>query len=274
MLHTVNTQKRGCGWRQEGGLYMVTAGEPQPCGIFPVELTVCPTCHGGIKPTRSWTWIDPRPFVDAKKYGPVRPDLRDFPEQRAACALRHCHNCPTLWGDRCGLLWIGGSYYETPADWLKEADAMGVSRRITSVPNDFKLGETWVIVAHRKCIRVPCVKCKGKGEYLAEGSTIRQRCEACNGSGTGDWKPGAFAAFKPSAIDYVTTAEERELLAEAEFMEHNARLHPDNTTLEQWAEGLLDDQRKLWDKLMRLRKKGVRLVHDVRKETSDTPVDA
>jgi hypothetical protein len=70
--------KRGCGYRKVGGLYLVVMGAGRHCGKMPIRAEVCPTCNGGIKPTRGWTWIDPAPlFAD-------RP-----------CDRADCGSCPS-----------------------------------------------------------------------------------------------------------------------------------------------------------------------------------
>jgi hypothetical protein len=81
---------------------------------------------------------------------------------------------------RCGLLWIGEKFYKTPFDWLREVGEMGVSRRIKGVPKDFVLHSTWVLVAHIHGVENP----------------------------DGSKSPAIFNAFKPSAIEYVTTGKE------------------------------------------------------------------
>jgi hypothetical protein len=53
---------------------------------------------------------------------------------------------------QAGLLWIGEQFYPTPEHFTREAAEMGISRRIASVPNEFKVGYTWVLMAHRKAI--------------------------------------------------------------------------------------------------------------------------
>ena len=55
-------QKRGCGYRKVGGLYMVGGGIGVPCDRLPYELTVCPCCSQGVKQSRGWTWIDVAKF--------------------------------------------------------------------------------------------------------------------------------------------------------------------------------------------------------------------
>lgn len=172
-MPTISTRieaPRGCGYRKAGGKYLVSAGISAPCGKLPLELNECPTCHAGIHFSRGWTWIDTGPlFAD-------RPCQAD--------ALK-CAPCP-LFKDlgKAGLLWVGEKFYPTPGDWLKEADTMGISRRIHAIPRGFKLGETWVLVAHVKAITT--TDAQGKPEH----------------------RRGIFHAFKPSAIEYVVKDED------------------------------------------------------------------
>ena len=88
-----------------------------------------------------------------------------------------------------GLLWVGEKFYKTPGEFSKESNEMGISRRITMVPQKFKIGETWVALAHRKAISM-----------LAEGDWNSEK----------EFKPGIFHIFKPSRIEYVVKEEDTE----------------------------------------------------------------
>ena len=175
--------KRGCGWRAQGGTYLMAAGPSVPCGRMPLELPVCPTCHSGLKPTRSWAWIEvPTMFLEA---APL------------TCDKGHCLACPLCPShdiERVMLMWCGAEHYPTPQDWLEEAHAQGVSRRLPGkgIPKGLVLGETWVVLAHRAACMV-------------------QNME------TGEFEPGAgiFTAFRPHAIEYVCTGEESDEELEA-----------------------------------------------------------
>jgi hypothetical protein len=163
-------QKRGCGYRQEGGLYLVSEGAAGDCGKLPFPLTVCPCCRAGIKPTRGWTWVDSTALMEGHTC-------------RFTGISDACRTCPlkdNVLG-RVGLLWVGEAFYKTPGDFLKEAAALGVSRRIPAVPVGFKVGETWVMLAHRKA-------CEGKGSMMVV--------------------PGVFRVFKPSRIEYVVKSSD------------------------------------------------------------------
>jgi hypothetical protein len=85
-------------------------------------------------------------------------------------------------GKRAGLLWIGEQYYETPFDFMKEASELGISRRIQSVPHGFKIGETWVLLAHAWA-KSDTVVVEGDNPAV-----IRK-------------VPGIFAVFRPTRIE-------------------------------------------------------------------------
>lgn len=136
-IRTSIEQKRGCGHRHQGGLYLVSGGLFDACHKLPIPLTVCPCCHAGVKPSRGWTWVGYQLIKDAP------------------CSKPGCTGCHPFDGSiqKFGLLWIGEKFYKHPYDFNKEALGQGISRRIANVPKDFVLGETWVLLAHRKGIR-------------------------------------------------------------------------------------------------------------------------
>jgi len=208
-------QKRGCGWRSSGGKYFIGGmdGAAKSCGRFPLALHICPTCNQGIKPTRGFTWFNPIPLIESQ-YMIDREDINCLTcegfgqlsqdDQKAKCIdcegfgfeahLSHCEEkicsrCP-LGGAaplKAGLLWIGEKFYRTPEDFLKEASAQGISRRIAQVPKDFIVGAHWLFLAHRKAIY------GGRDDF-----------------GDEQYTPGVFFAFKPTHIEYVVSGKESE----------------------------------------------------------------
>lgn len=130
--------RRGCGYRKPGGLYLVSGLYGRYCGALPIEMTVCPTCHHGIKPARGWTWIN----------------LAEFASQRPCEKEDGCGDCPIADAQiqEVGLIWVGEKFYPTTRSFSTEAATMGISRRISQIPRKFKLGETWVALGHRKAI--------------------------------------------------------------------------------------------------------------------------
>jgi len=129
--------KRGCGFRKVGGLYIVGGRLQGDCCKLPIPLHVCPVCAQGIKQTRGWSWIDPRPWLGE------HCSLDQF-----ACPAAD----PGGMGERVGLLWIGRAFYPTPGTFMHEAAIHGVSRRIAALPRGFELGEHWVFLAHPEAV--------------------------------------------------------------------------------------------------------------------------
>ena len=206
--------KRGCGFRKPGGMYLVSGELSEPCPLLPYETHVCPTCGEGIRPARGYTWVDGAKFIPPVEHG--------TPEHNAACPLapEYEHDdlgvaVPALAEDgslvsrigRCGLIWIGEQFY-TPQSFMSEAARMGVSRRITAVPRDFEVGETWVLLGHRKAIQRPC------SEGCGDEAHPDPECPVCEGTGY-EHRAGVLTAFRPTAIEYVVTGNESDEEIEA-----------------------------------------------------------
>lgn len=169
--------KRGCGYRKVGGKYLISGGVGMTCGRLPFPLLPCRCCGRGIKQARGWTWVDGEELINSGA-----PD----------CTMTetHCAFCPMMDLKRfkkAGLLWVGERFYKTPDAFQLEASALGISRRIHSVPRDFKLGETWVMLAHPKAARIDVEN----DEF--EGGLERVEC------------PGVFRIFKPERIEIIVT---------------------------------------------------------------------
>lgn len=177
--------RRGCGYRQSGGLYLIADGRGRNCYKLPIELTTCPCCGEGIKFSRGFTWITGALFGSA-----VCNDREQFETDL-------CFECPLSdinERGRFGLMWVGEKFY-SPAEFTAEAARQGISKRIAQIPRGFKVGETWILLAHIKAF---------------------PRLEEIAGRpGTGSsvvttWHPGIFHAFKPQRIEYVVTGLETE----------------------------------------------------------------
>lgn len=134
-IETRVEKARGCGYRKEGGFYLVADGVAAACCKLPFELTVCPCCDQGIHQTRGFRWISSSMF-----------QLQDC----VSSANPFC--CMAQKSLRMGLMWVGEKFYPTAEHFTKEAASMGVSKRIAQLPTDFKAGETWIALAHPKAI--------------------------------------------------------------------------------------------------------------------------
>lgn len=179
MIETRIEGKRGCGYRKKGALYLVSTGPFYSCGRLPVKLDVCPCCGSGFKPARGFTWIDGDKIAKMAK--------------KKTCGLKGknivCMTCP-LSDDskvefgKAGLIWIGTKFYSHKSIFALEAAIMGISRRINFVPHGFKIGETWIFLAHRKGY-----------EIMEFGKDP-------------EFYPGIFQVFQPTAIEIICDGTE------------------------------------------------------------------
>jgi len=180
-IETLRERRRGCGFRKPGGLYLISSGEGVPCCKLPIPLEICPVCQSGIKPARGFTWVDLKPFL--------KPEAcENHPEGLCPLSIERVAQLGML-----GLIWVGEKFYPSPTELIKEAETMGISRRIPHLPKRFKVGETWVALAHRRCIPT---------KPLFDGRTDREHI------------PGIFRLFRPERVEYVTKGDETE-----EFLE-------------------------------------------------------
>lgn len=143
---------RACGYRKVGGLYLESDPEAfwTSCDRLPYELTICPACGRGIKYSRTPQRINP-----AKLFGKHEGTLLSLLEKGATTAicrdkLRPCTMCDPE-DTTAFVVWIGRLYY-TPQEFITESKTMGVSRRIRTIPQGFKVGETIVFLAHVRAI--------------------------------------------------------------------------------------------------------------------------
>jgi hypothetical protein len=176
---------RGCGYKRKG-LYLVSSKVWFSCGKLPIELNTCPCCNQGIKFTRGFTWIGKALIADA-------------PCSKLSKLISECTKCSPWYNDdvkRLGLLWVGEKFYPRPADFIKEVNAAGISKRIHQIPKDLVLGETWVMLAHNKAIPV---------YYDEEGKALAEPT----------YKRGIFAAFIPECVEYVVGGDETDEELEA-----------------------------------------------------------
>jgi hypothetical protein len=193
-VHTSVESARGCGFRKPGGKYLVAGQPSEPCEKLPIELHVCEVCGGGIKQTRAFTWIKVDPLLDPGAHGDTHHDV--------VCPLGARYT-EEMWskGEKAGLIWIGAAFYKTPGDFMREAAEMGISRRVKSLPRGFKVGETWVALAHPKAIRGEC----------EHGAPAEFPCSNCpDGKSEGEWRGGVITFFRPTAIEYIVTGKESE----------------------------------------------------------------
>lgn len=162
--------KRGCGYRKVNALYLCGSGITAKCDRLPFPIEYCPTCGSGIKFTQGFTWLD------WEKYAGIHEDCKCPNPLLCFICVPSGHPQPY------GLLWVGEAYY-SPKHFIKEALEMGVSKRIPFIPKELKLGETVVLLAHKKAISGVIISDQPGESHLTED------------------KPGIFYAFTVTAIE-------------------------------------------------------------------------
>ena len=140
--------KRGCGYRKVGALYLVNDGKMfASCDRLPFPLNCCPVCDAGFKP-----------FRGVKKINPVAL----FGSHEVCTDDRLCLMCDGTLPNRQLLLdeeggvidvgdylmCVGERFYPKAGDFLAESLNMGVSKRISTIPNNLIVGHSWVFLAH------------------------------------------------------------------------------------------------------------------------------
>ena len=169
-IHTYVEKQRGAGFKKPGNLYLVggTSGVPACCK-FPFLLSSCPCCRSSFRPNSGYTWIN--------------TDLFLFNNPAAVgCSASCIVNMP---GTAIGLMWVPERFYPTVRDFEREAAAVGVAVRISSLQKDLQPG-TVIALAHKKA--VPEFNDSDNGNPAADLVTYR---------------PGVFMFFKVEKFQYV-----------------------------------------------------------------------
>ena len=187
--------KRGCGFRKIGGLYLVGGGIGMPCDRLPFPLTVCPCCSQGVKQALGFTWIDVAKFFQGphtiSEFRSIATGMTYPCYCKEFCPL--CRHPETM--GRAGLIWIGEKFYKFPVDFVKEGVELGFSRRIKAIPHGFKIGETWVLLAHSKAV------------FVQRPADSTQ--DLIGGEIPGDYKPGIFYVWLPQRIEKIVKESTR-----------------------------------------------------------------
>jgi hypothetical protein len=95
-------------------------------------------------------------------------------------------------------MWVGSRYYRNPADWVAEAIALGVSKRLPGLVHGLveRIRDRTLVcyVAHPHAV-------PGMPEVVADFGRRAARVIAEEPG------PGIIAAFRPSAVELVVTEE-------------------------------------------------------------------
>jgi hypothetical protein len=199
-VETRTEGKRCCGYRKPGGIYLVGPPFGMPCCKLPFPLTTCPCCGAGIRPARGWTWVDVGQLITGIC---TQEEITPMLTVRRDCPLAN----PEQLG-KAGLIWVGEQFYKTPEDFLAEARTMGICRRITNIPREFKLGETWVLLAHRKAIATLAEEPELLLAHRKAIATLAEEPEPGELVPTNKYQSAIFSVFRPIAIEYVIKGDE------------------------------------------------------------------
>jgi len=180
----MSEQKRGCGYRKIGGLYLVSdPGFQLECDGLPLELERCECC-GFMPPfSRNLQRIHPAYIIQAENKlhknlmakQVVNFAFENEPLESRSKSIKRCQcppGCPICHPENqeipsFGLMFVGKQSY-TPQSFIKEAILQGVSKRIPEIPSWLILGETWIFLAHTKTPKVSLENLKTNGMHLKE----------------------------------------------------------------------------------------------------------
>lgn len=181
-VHILYEERRLCGYRKPSkdgiGIYLRGSSFNESCERLPWLLDVCPCCGQGYKFSRSFTWINPMSMFDP--YTEPLCTMLEADDPHIRHRHEQCWMCnPELLGSQAGLIWIGEKFYARPRDFMREAEIMGISRKLPAIPNGFVVGEHAIFLAHIRTFM----------SYDENGKVV--------------YKPGVFAAFKPTSVDLV-----------------------------------------------------------------------
>lgn len=182
--------ERGCGFRKVGKLYLVGGGLEIICDRLPLELKTCPTCGHGIHFTKGIGRVNPKQLWGDHITDENNP-FGNIGWKYSCQCYTSCFVCKPP--DSINyIMFVGEKFYPRPVDFIKEARELGVSKAISSVPKDLKLGESIVYLAHKKAV----THTKYDNVPLDDGQT---KLADVNISTT--YAPGIFYAFIPRRVE-------------------------------------------------------------------------
>jgi len=207
-------QKRFCGFRRVGAMYICGGYISASCDRLPLPLTTCPVCGGGIKVSRAFTEINP-----FKLWGLHDGSLIELVDDQPVTAIcrdiiRPCHVCDPQ-DQSAFIMLVGAGNYPTPQDFLEEAHLMGISKRIPFIPKALELGKTVIYLAHPKACEVKvAAELQRTLAIPGESETEQPRLLEAERN---DKKLGIFCAFIPKNVE--------KLVWQSEYTEENIEKH-------------------------------------------------
>ena len=192
---------RGCGFRKVGGMYLCGEFISSPCDRMPFPLTTCPVCGQGIKVSRGFTEVNPyRLWGPHDSVIPIRSEELHGKIERHYCTdrIRPCLLCDPQ-DQPAYIMLVGAGNYKTPQEFMEEALAMGISKRIPFIPKGLELGKTVIYLAHPKACEVkePAALQEAMA-IVEEAQTKRPRLLEAEKV---EKKLGIFCAFIPKVVE-------------------------------------------------------------------------
>ena len=212
--------KRGCGYREVGGMYLVGEYISIPCDRLPYPLDVCPVCGAGIKVGRGMTKINPMKLFDIHTITSQKEvitggyyESTELQEVTERCGCHYpCFMCDPAEGPAY-IMRVGEKYYPMPEDFINEGIIQGISKRIAQIPKDFKIGKTIIYLAHiNACVIREPVAVIQQAMALLEKPEQPRLCDAEQQKRI----MGIFAAFIPQRIEKLYWQSELDAMADKE----------------------------------------------------------
>ena len=86
-------------------------------------------------------------------------------------------------------MWVGKRQY-TPESFIREAEKMGISKRIAAIPKNLEFGRTRILLAHPEA---------GRREKETKETLTGKKIEKC---------PAIFYGFTPKAVEQIITEKQ------------------------------------------------------------------
>ena len=196
---------RLCGYRKIGALYLVGSLLSRVCDRFPFKLVPCPQCgrlhefNRGVTKTSGKGIFHTEHLLDAKRRVELHAETGKWKD------LCFCEACPACRPDNkvAALVWIGKKFYSTES-FKREANSMGVSKRLPYIPKWLEIGNTWVFLAHPEAVDAVGVPGTGENGKKAEGKLF-------------DKVPGVFHAFVAERVEKIMTEMAASQLSQEEI---------------------------------------------------------
>ena len=139
-VRRVEEYARGCGYRKPGGIYLMSDGIQVNCDRLPFKAEQCEDCGHTYKNMRGLTSFWPHYF------------LRRENDRLPTCGVElKCPACDPPTGQHWAIS-VGVSFYPTTQDFVREANVMGISKRVGFIPPTLKPDQQ-IYLFHPKCTR-------------------------------------------------------------------------------------------------------------------------